>query len=298
MKLPDFPEFSPITLEMKKFLHPGLNLIADGVSEFTFSNLFLFRRRYNYMVSKVSGKNIVISGGHDETKFFMNPYGIPGVGVLEQLFDTHDYWKGLSDSVLCPNRSDIENLGVRIAEDRDNFDYLYLKTDLADLSGRKYHKKRNLVNSFTNSYKFQERSLTKELVPQAMTVLESWRESKGEDGDLVAAKEALELFNELNMQGVLYYVDDKPAGWCLGEGLANGKMFAVHFEKGIDSYKGIYQFINQAFAAALPKHYIYINREQDLGDKGLRQAKMTYRPVDFVRKYVARFPSPGLLATA
>jgi len=28
-----------------------------------------------------------------------------------------------------------------------------------------------------------------------------------------------------------------------------------------------------------------VNREQDLGDEGLRQAKMTYRPSGFVRKY-------------
>ena len=84
----------------------------------------------------------------------------------------------------------------------------------------------------------------------------------------------------------------------MGEGLAKGKMFAVHFEKGIDSYKGIYQYINQSFAAALPKHYVYINREQDLGDKGLRQAKMTYRPVDFVRKYKAKLSLPGTAYTA
>ncbi len=84
----------------------------------------------------------------------------------------------------------------------------------------------------------------------------------------------------------MYYVDNNPAGWCLGESVAKGRMFAVHFEKGLERYKGIYQFINQAFAASLPKHYLYINREQDLGDEGLRQAKTTYRPCGFVRKYV------------
>jgi hypothetical protein len=63
-------------------------------------------------------------------------------------------------------------------------------------------------------------------------------------------------------------------------------MFTIHFEKAIDAYKGIYQFINQSFAAALPGYYTHINREQDLGDPGLRQAKMTYRPCGFVEKYV------------
>jgi hypothetical protein len=45
--------------------------------------------------------------------------------------------------------------------------------------------------------------------------------------------------------------------------------------------------MNQAFAAALPRFFTYLNREQDLGDEGLRQAKMTYRPSGFVKKYSA-----------
>jgi hypothetical protein len=43
--------------------------------------------------------------------------------------------------------------------------------------------------------------------------------------------------------------------------------------------------MNQAFASSLSPDFTRINREQDLGDEGLRQAKMTYRPVDFVKKY-------------
>ncbi len=126
------------------------------------------------------------------------------------------------------------------------------------------------------------------MIPEAAQVLDQWAVDKGTPGDYNSAKEALELFDVLNMQGAMYYVDGKPAGWCLGESLAKGRMFAIHFEKGIDEYKGIYQFINQAFAAALPRYYTYINREQDLGDEGLRQAKMTYRPAGFVRKYIAK----------
>jgi hypothetical protein len=288
MLIPDFPEYVPLGIELRDEMYPRLNMTADGVSEYTFSNLYLFRKRYNYRVSRVPEKTLIVSGERDGKKFFMTPCDIPGREALETLFETHDYWKGLSDSVLCPNRIHLEQWGITAVEDRDNFDYLYLREELAELSGKKYHKKRNLVNAFINSYTYEERPLTRELVPQAVAVLERWREDKGFDGDYVAAREALELFEDLGMQGAMYYVDGVPAGWCLGESLAKGKMFAIHFEKGIDSYKGIYQFINQAFAAALPRHYTHINREQDLGDEGLRQAKMTYRPSGFVRKYTAR----------
>jgi hypothetical protein len=291
MKIPDFPHFVPLSLELRDEMYPRLNLSPDGVSEYTFSNLYLFRRRYNYQVSRVPDKTLILSGERDGKKFFMTPCDVPGRGILDALYENHDYWKGISDTVLCKNRIHLEQWGIQPTEDRDNFDYLYLRTELAELSGKKFHKKRNLVNAFINSYKYEERPLTADLVPQALRVLDRWREDKGFDGDYVASKEALELFRELGMEGAMYYVDGAPAGWCLGESLAKGRMFAVHFEKGIETYKGIYQFINQAFASALPKHYIHINREQDLGDEGLRQAKMTYRPCGFVRKYTAQRPN-------
>jgi hypothetical protein len=275
-----------MSLELKSDMHPQLSLTPDGVSEYTFSNLYLFRHRYHYRVSRFLNRNFIISGEREGKKFFMTPCAVPGEDILNHLFETHDYWKGISDSVLSPNLVYLERWGIDITEDRDNFDYLYLRTDLAELSGKKYHKKRNLVNAFINSYQYEQRLLTAELIPLAMEVLNRWREDKGAEGDYAAAREALELFSELNMKGALYYVDGKPAGWCLGESLAKGRMFAIHFEKGIDAYKGIYQFINQAFAATLPRFFTYINREQDLGDEGLRQAKMTYRPSGFVRKYL------------
>ena len=62
-------------------------------------------------------------------------------------------------------------------------------------------------------------------------------------------------------------------------------MFVIHFEKALDEYRGIYQFLNQAFAESLPRFFTLINREQDLGNEGLRQAKMTYRPSGFVKKF-------------
>jgi hypothetical protein len=295
MLIPSFPEFVPLTIELKSEMHPRLSLTPDGVSEFTFANLFLFRQRYNYRVSRVLDKTFIISGvqpphslGEESRSFFMTPCAAPGRGILDELFKTHDFWKGISDSILIPNREHLEQWGITFEEDRDNFDYLYLRGDLAELPGKKYHKKRNLVNQFLNSYEAREAPMSPELVPQAIKVLDRWREDKGDDGDYAATREALELFGGLNLKGAMYFINHKPAGWCLGESVARGRIFAVHFEKAVEQYKGIYQYINQAFAGALPEYFTYINREQDLGDEGLRQAKMTYRPSGFVRKYSGR----------
>jgi hypothetical protein len=288
MQIPRYPNFTPLDLDLRDEMQPGLSQLPDGVSEYTFANLFLFRGRYRYRVSRAPDETFVISGEAGGKKFFMTPCGAPGRGTLEALFRSHDYWKGIPDSVLAPNRERLEEWGVAIAEDRDNFDYLYLRQDLAELAGKKYHKKRNLVNQFVNYYAHEERPLSPELVPQALRVLDRWREDKGFDGDYAAARESLERFAALDLRGAMYYINGEPAGWCLGEGIAGGRMFAVHFEKALDEYKGIFQYINQSFAASLPESFLHINREQDLGDEGLRQAKLTYRPSGFVRKYTGR----------
>ena len=293
--IPEFPDFVPICYEHRTEMHPQLPMTVDGVSEYTFANLYLFRRRYRYKVARVQDKTFIISGiqpphSKEETEksFFCTTCAVPGRGIVEELFRTHDYWKGISDSLLTPDQNRMEEWGIKFSEDRDNFDYLYLRTDLAELSGKKYHKKRNLVSQFHHNYsEWEAKPLTAELIPIALTILEKWREQKGFDGDFLAATEALEQFDGLFLQGMVYFIQGKPAAWCLGERLARGRMFAVHFEKALEEFKGIYQFVNQHYAASLPNHFIHINREQDLGDEGLRQAKMTYRPCGFVRKFTA-----------
>jgi hypothetical protein len=299
MSIPDYPDFTPLDLDLRDVLHPRLSLTPDGVSEFTFSGLYLFRNRYKYQISRGADGGFIISGEQPTEhgpggKFFMTPCGAPDTETLESLFRTHDYWKNISESVLAPVRERLEKGGVEFTEDRDNFDYLYFREDLAKLTGKKYHKKKNLVNQFLNAYAHYEgRSLTAALVPQAKEILKRWKQDKDGDGDFRAAAEALDLFDMLKLRGAVYYVEGRPAAYCLGESIAKGKMFAIHFEKAADEYKGIYQFMNRAFAASLPRFFTYINREQDLGDEGLRQAKMTYRPAGFVKKYTGRIHVPG-----
>lgn len=285
MPIPEYPVFAPISLEMRDELYPSLNFTTDGISEFSFSNLFLFRHTYDYQVSHIRGKTFVIQGVKKGQPFFYVPCALPEKPYLDELMKSHLYLKNLSESQAEGHRIDLEQWGYAVVEDRDNFDYLYHRTDLAELSGKAYHKKRNLVNAFLNSYSYEQKPLSDDNLGDALAVLEDWKAQKGEDGDFKAAKEGLELHKELGMRGCVYYVAGEAAGWCLGEPLAKAKMFAIHFEKARDGYKGIYQFINQAFAQTLPSYFKSVNREQDLGDEGLRQAKMTYRPYGFVKKY-------------
>ncbi|MDR2467539.1 MAG: phosphatidylglycerol lysyltransferase domain-containing protein [Spirochaetaceae bacterium] len=284
--VPRYPEFVPIALEHGDAIRCSLDSARDGVSEFTFAGLYLFRKRYNYHISFVNDTTLIVSGTLNNKKFFMTPQPVNSLSIIKELFTMHDYWKNISDSVLECEHSLCNELGIEIAEDRDNFDYLYFREDLAKLSGKKFHKKRNLVNAFLLSYPVHDMTLlTVELIPQAIAVLDRWREEKQTEGDYTASREALEHFPELSLEGALFYVNGRAAAYCLGERVAQGTIFVMHFEKALEEYKGIYQYVNQSFAESLDEQYTYINREQDLGDEGLRQAKMTYRPAQFVKKY-------------
>ena len=324
MIIPCYPDFIPLDLDLKEILHPRLSLTFDGVSEFTFAGLYLFRKRYNYRISRhreeggfiISGEQILtetsdaLNEPEITTKktFFMTPCSMPDSETLASLFSTHDYWKNISDNILkqcldnytCEKLHEnntetsflIPELNLIIEEDRDNFDYLYNRSDLAELSGKKFHKKKNHVNNFLQSYPdHEQKPMSRELIPKAIDILDRWKQNtfmRGKEGDYIAAKEALELFDSLTLKGTVFFINSKPAAYCLGESISRGRMFAIHFEKANEEYRGIYQFMNQVFAASLPRFFTLINREQDLGNEGLRQAKMTYRPCGFVKKYTGK----------
>jgi len=230
MSIPSYPDFAPIDLSMRPILHPRLSMLKDGISEFTFAGLYLFRHTYRYRVSWLPNQTVVISGEKEGKRFFMLPCGLPeDQALVDDLFRSHDYLKNLSESDTNASRVQLEQWGYTIEEDRDNFDYLYLREHLATLPGKQYHKKRNLVNAFLNNYRYEERPMRKHHREDAFYVLEEWRKTKQEEGDYKAAREALELMDVLNLKGYLYYVEGEPAAYTLGEALARGRSFAeVH----------------------------------------------------------------------
>ena len=282
MNIPGYPEFTELTMDARAFLHPFFKSLEPEVSEFSFANLYLFRGAHNYRLSMLTDKSPVIAGNDRGRTFFMLPGGLPSEDLLKSLFERFSFMKCATEK----QAQILAAIGYETWEDRDNFDYLYSRADLSALAGRRFHRKKNLVNFFTGSYNYEARPLLDEYMEGARSVLEAWRAAQSEPGDYEAAKEALDLTEEIALCGAIYFVEGSPAAYTLGEEL-NGSSFAIHFEKGVPGYKGLMQFVNKSFASILPEKYQVINREQDLGDEGLRKAKTSYRPVGFVKKYGA-----------
>ena len=276
---PLYPQSTPLTLDHRPVLHPLFRQLRDNISEFTFANLYLFRQRHQYRLSSLGPP--VILGSDDGSPFFMLPFGLPEPADLNRLFTDHGTLKCASSAQAAL----LEAQGYQVSEDRDNFDYLYRRQDLVQLSGRNYHKKRNLIKAITSTHTLCARPLREEFRDDALRVLEAWRQGSPEPGDYEAAREALEMMEPLQLCGGIYSIGPEPVAYVLGEELGDATCFVIHFEKAVAGYKGLYQFINQSFASILPESYQTINREQDLGDAGLRQAKLSYLPAGFIEKF-------------
>ena len=280
---PKYPDSSEVSIDMRPVLHPKFQALADGISEFTFANIYLFRRAHNYRISRLENDLFVITGRDNEKPFFMLPFGLPDENIIRELFNNYHTMK----AATTQQAEKLTTMGYSVSEDRDNFDYLYSLKDLVNLTGRKFHKKKNQLNIFIRNNECQAKPLLEEYRDDALQIVEQWNNQHSGSNDSLAAREALEKMWPLQLCGGIFYIDRQPVSYCLGEELALGESFVIHFEKAvlIENFKGVYQYINQAFASILPEKYKTVNREQDLGDPGLRHAKMSYRPVDFVKKY-------------
>ena len=283
-----YPEFSPLSLEAVQTIKPDLQLLKDGMSELTFGSLYFFRNFYKYKISRFN-EHTVLFLGEDRQKPFFFTIGAPlPVSTIKELYGGCAYWKLISESYLNTNEAFFRNFKESPTEDRDNFDYLYTRLSLSTLSGKQLHKKKNHVNGFLSNYPdFTLKKLDTDTKKDASKILDIWaaEQTDLQGTDYEAAQQALSLPQIADFLSLILYVQGVPVAWCLAELAAQGTIAVVHFEKARTDFRGSYQYINYAFAQSLSEQVAYINREQDLGDEGLRHAKMSYKPEGFVKKY-------------
>jgi hypothetical protein len=279
-----YPNLTELELADLPLLQPLFRELRDGLSEMSFSGIYCFRGSHAYRIGRLADGTLVLQGADKGVAFFICPFGLPRPELLAELFERFSSMKLVTETQAAT----LAQAGYAVSEDRDNFDYLYHRESLATLHGRALQKKRNLVHAFERAHAYESEAISPDRLGDALTVLEAWRATAADQADYAPAKEALEHATEFGLDGRLYYVDQQPVGYTLGEPAAGGTMFAVHYEKTVPHMKGLYQVINMDFARSLPDAIALMNREQDLGDEGLRQAKLTYRPCGFVKKFRAR----------
>ena len=178
-----------------------------------------------------------------------------------------------------------EKASIRI--DRDSFDYLYERKDLANLNGKKYHAKRNHIARFFRTYEDNSvKEICEENFSDVMAVAERWQQNGEDTGELDIIRDALTHFDTLGMFGLLLYADGCPVAMSIGSRI-NDAVCDVNFEKATDA-DGAYAVINNEFAKRYST-FRYFNREEDMGLEGLRKSKLSYHPAILLRKSTAVF---------
>ena len=183
-----------------------------------------------------------------------------------------------------------------IKPDRDYSDYIYTRDKLVNLSGKKLQSKRNHINKFKTLYPgYEYRRLTPELIPQCLEVERQWRAvSKDDNGEtpdeelseeLRSMTRAFNRWDKLGLMGGAIFVGERMVAFTYGCPI-NHNTFDVCVEKADVSYEGAFAIINQEFVKHIPEQYYYINREEDLGNEGLRRAKLSYKPDILLEKNV------------
>lgn len=176
-----------------------------------------------------------------------------------------------------------------LSEDRSWADYVYDVDKLVKLSGKKLAKKKNLVSQFVRAYPdYKVLPITSDKAGVLLEFTHKWRRERSAEGiylmtEIKAIEHTLRMWDTLPVEGIIICLHNRIAAYSVFS-QQTSDMVSEHFEKFDPDKKGSAQLINWETARSLQGRYKYINREQDLGLEGLRQAKLSYEP-EFMVKF-------------
>ena len=287
-------ELREITLEDKDWIRELLSYSDYRGCEYTFGNNYIWRNAYNIKIGRFKDFYIVKS---NDGFFFP-----AGRGSVTELIDHlkeycaangEELYFSSADAKAVKLLKELYENEIEITADRNFFDYIYRQEDLAFLIGKKYHSKRNFINRFT-SRSWQYERISEKNIDECKSLNQKWFDENDGSSDLSkiqeyeAVKCSLDCFFELDFVGGLIRVDGEAKAFTFGEKL-NSDTLDVHVEKALSDIAGAYPMINREFVRRECNDFIYINREEDLGEENLRKAKESYHPVFMQEKFQIKF---------
>jgi len=288
----NFPNFTKLGIEHKPVID-AINLQFEPYSDFTFVNLFTWSLEGCTEVAIHNGNLVVRLPDYISGEMIYSLLGNTKVDEsVEAIFTLTDHLSLVPEVVIASMSRSSDYV---ITEDRNSDDYIYEISALSNMQGLDFKKKRNKVNRFVRAY---GDAITAETIndvdaytAQEIRVLfEDWARACGKNraeykAEQMAIDRLLLNLDELHLEIMIVRIYDKIRAFSINEILTNG--YAVcHFEKALPVHEDLYAFIIHYTAQVLDTHGVKkVNWEQDLGLPGLRQAKTSYKPIGFLRKY-------------
>lgn len=293
-------EWSIPEAEDEDWINSCIAVSGTMASDASFANIYLLRNKYSTKISRYKDFIIRKYSGKGARCGYTFPLGKGDVAkaLAEIEKDAKECGERLQFAFVTEEQKEVlENaMPARFcySSNAGDSDYIYLRSELASLSGKAFHKKKNHFSKFVRTYpdyKYYEIGACN--IYDAQKVADAWYYEHLQDEDASqlaeykAIKEALENFEELGLIGGIIYVNDSPCAMTIASKI-NENTVDVHFEKAVGEYalNGGYAAINKLFSEKLDG-VTWLNREEDIGIEGLRKAKLSYRPKIMLKKYSA-----------
>lgn len=279
-------------------------LSANRIScEYAFANIYMWSHIYHTVIADDNGVLIARSLSPDEPETSPYSYLFPvgkgdiAASVSKMLKEAKADNRAVQIfSVSEADKAWLEEnfKGVfKFEFSRDECDYVYSAEGLANLSGKKYQKKRNHVLRFLREnpdYVLEQ--ITDENIQQVRRFNNEWMrlydnsENEGKKKEHEAVDLVLKHYKKLGVKGCVIKTGGKIAAFSYGSPISDS-VFCTHVEKALYDVNGAYNIINREFARLFCGGYKFINREDDVGSEGLRTAKLSYKPEFLEQKYIA-----------
>ena len=292
-------EFHKPTMEDRRWSLPLLRASGYLGCEYTFGNMFLWCGVFGTKIAHFQDFALAISNEEHRATYCM-PAGIGDRREAIEAIRADAGQRGIPFIMHGVTPEGIAYLNevypgkFTYEASRDDFDYIYSSRDLIDLSGKKYHGKRNHISYFKKNFDWQYERITPENIEECRRMNEEWEalnsERKPEEiaTEQRAVNHAFNHFWELGLVGGLIRTQDGVVAYTIGEPI-NDDCFCTHIEKAFSSGRGANPILNNEFARNELSGYRYINREEDTGDEGLRKAKLSYYPEILLEKHLAYY---------
>lgn len=274
----------PLSLKHRRQMMEIFGKLELPISEFNFSNLYLFRGVHKYGVSQIGPEEYVLEGASYSGSKFLMPLFHPS-SWKELIAEAKR--RGATYVYPVPESwwSEVKQGGVNLEISEDDTDYVYSVEEIASYRGRHLDGHRNAVRNLLSEHQVYVKKIDEAKAKDGLEILAGWTHhfAAGEKNDVQACREALEHFAQLELDGWIFDVDGKPAGLLIGEPLTHDT-YLWHFAKASVRLHGLYPLMYQECAKAIQPKFQLINMEQDLGIETLRVAKRAYHPTMHVKK--------------
>lgn len=289
--------FKEVELSDREWINHRLEQAQYKSCDFSFVNNYIWRYSNHIEFADVNGF-YCLKSGLDEGQCYTYPVGEGDIKpVIEALMED-----AKERNIPFRLRGILENEVSKVEElfpglfhieaSRDESDYVYKTERLTTLAGKKLHGKRNHIARFKDNPDWQYEDITRENIEECKVMNKKWcalydcDEDKNLQLEACAVALAFKNFFELNLVGGLIRREGEVIAYTIGEPLTDDT-FVVHIEKAFPDIQGAYPMINQQFVIHNCQDFEYVNREEDMGEEGLRKAKLSYYPDLLIEKYTA-----------